>query len=287
MTCRARTALGFFLLLLIGSTWAQVAVPELSRRVTDLTNTLSAGQVAALESKLAAFESEKGSQIAVLIVPTTQPEDIAQFGIRVAVQWKIGRKKTGDGVILIVAKADRRTRIEVGYALEGPIPDVVAKRIADDFIAPYFKTGDFYTGIEVGIQQLMRLIEGEALPSPKTTGADLEGDAFIFLIVGGVFGGLLLTTLMSQTAAASIAALGSATVGAIWFGFSFVLLVIALFVFGGVALLLGGGGGWSSGGGSGGGGSWRGGSGGLGGGGGGSWSGGGGGFGGGGASGSW
>ncbi len=114
-----RVAFGFLLLLCALSAWAQVAVPELSRRVTDLTATLDAAQVAALEGKLAAFEAQKGSQIAVLIVPTTQPEDIAQFGIRVAEQWKIGRAKVDDGVILIVAKNDRTLRLEVGYGLEG------------------------------------------------------------------------------------------------------------------------------------------------------------------------
>ncbi|MBT9589486.1 MAG: TPM domain-containing protein [Thiobacillus sp.] len=284
MNRRARVALGFLLLLFAWSAWAQVAVPELSRRVTDLTATLSADQVAALENKLAAFEAKKGSQIAVLLVPTTEPEDIAQFGIRVADQWKIGREKVDDGVILIVAKNDRKLRIEVGYGLEGAIPDAIAKRVIAEVITPYFKAGDFHGGIDAGVQQLMRLVAGEALPAPGTAGADLDSDAFIILIVGGVFGGLLLTTLMGQTAAASVAALGSAIVGAMWFGISLVLLIIALFVFGGVALILGGGGGWSNGGGYGGG-PWRGGSGGLGGGG--SWGGGGGGFGGGGASGSW
>jgi hypothetical protein len=119
----------------------------LSRPVTDLTATLSAEQVATLENKLTAFEAKKGSQIAVLIVPTTQPEDIAQFGIRVADAWKVGRKKIDDGVILIVAKDDRRLRLEVGYGLEGAIPDAIAKRVIAETITPYFKAGDFYGGI--------------------------------------------------------------------------------------------------------------------------------------------
>ena len=143
LKARARVALGLLLLLFAASAWAQVAVPELTRRVTDLTATLSAGQTAALENELAAFEARKGSQIAVLIVPTTQPEDIAQFGIRVADQWKIGRKKIDDGVILIVAKNDRKLRIEVGYGLEGAIPDAIAKRVVAETITPYFKAGDF------------------------------------------------------------------------------------------------------------------------------------------------
>ena len=277
---RTQIASGLLLLLCALTAWAQVAVPELSRRVTDLTATLSADQVAALESKLAAFEAKKGSQIAVLIVPTTQPEDIAQFGIRVADQWKVGRKKIDDGVILIVAKEDRKLRIEVGYGLEGAIPDAIAKRVIAETITPYFKAGDYYNGIDAGVQQLMRLIEGEPLPPPATSDNSGGGDdgAFVILIVGGIIAGWLLSTLMSRPAAGGIAALGSGAVGAFLLGFTPLLLFIAVFVFAGVASGFRHGGGWTSGGGGG-----------LGGGGfgGGSWGGGGGGFGGGGASGSW
>ena len=274
---RGRTALGFFLLLFALSAWAQVAVPHLSRRVTDLTATLSAGQVAELESRLAAFEAQKGSQIAVLIVPTTQPEDIAQFGIRVADEWKIGRKKIDDGVILIVAKDDRKLRLEVGYGLEGAIPDAIAKRVIAETITPHFKAGDFYGGIGAGVQQLMRLIEGESLPPPIASGGESggEGDGiFVILIIGGLVAGWMLSVLMSRPAAGGIAALGSGVVGAMLLGFTPILLFIAIFVFAGVASGFHGRG-WSSGGRGGGFG------------GGGSWGGGGGGFGGGGASGSW
>jgi len=277
---RTQIASGLLLLLCALTAWAQVAVPELSRRVTDLTATLSADQVAALESKLAAFEAKKGSQIAVLIVPTTQPEDIAQFGIRVADQWKVGRKKIDDGAILIVAKEDHKLRIEVGYGLEGAIPDAIAKRVIAETITPYFKAGDYYNGIDAGVQQLMRLIEGEPLPPPATSDNSGGGDdgAFVILIVGGIIAGWLLSTLMSRPAAGGIAALGSGAVGAFLLGFTPLLLFIAVFVFAGVASGFRHGGGWTSGGGGG-----------LGGGGfgGGSWGGGGGGFGGGGASGSW
>ncbi|MBW8457467.1 MAG: TPM domain-containing protein [Thiobacillus sp.] len=275
-TARAFAA-GFFLLLCALSAWAQVAVPELSRQVTDLTATLDAAQVAALEGKLAAFEAQQGSQIAVLIVPTTQPEDIAQFGIRVAEQWKIGRTKIDDGVILIVAKDDRMLRLEVGYGLEGAIPDAIAKRVIAETITPYFKAGDFYGGIDAGVQQLMHLIEGEPLPPPGEPGSNGDDGALVMLIVGGMVAGWLLSLLMSRPAAGGVAALGSGAVGAMLLGFTPLLLFIAVFVFAGVA---GGGrhgGGWTSGGGGGFGG----------GGGGGSWGGGGGGFGGGGASGSW
>jgi uncharacterized protein len=274
---RAPLASGLFLLLCAIAAWAQVAVPELSRRVTDLTATLAPGQAAALEGRLGAFEAQKGSQIAVLIVPTTQPEDIAQFGIRVAEQWKIGRAKIDDGVILIVAKDDRKLRLEVGYGLEGALPDAIAKRVIAETITPYFKAGDYYGGIDAGVTQLMRLIEGEPLPAPAPASSDSgDGDApFIILVVGGLVAGWLLSLLMSRPAAGGIAALGSGAVGALLLGLTPVLLFIAVFVFIGVAGGFRHGGGWSSGGGGGFGG------------GGGSWGGGGGGFGGGGASGSW
>jgi len=275
LTCRGRAAFGFLLLLCAWAAWAQVAVPELSRRVTDLTATLSADQVAALDGKLAAFEAQKGSQIAVLILPTTQPEDIAQFGIRVAERWKIGRAKVDDGVILIVAKDDRALRLEVGYGLEGAIPDAIAKRVIAETITPYFKAGDFYGGIDAGVQQLMRLIEGEPLPPPSALEKNGDDSSFVMLIVGGIVAGWLLSMLMSRPAAGGVAALGSGAVGALLLGFTPVLLFIAVFVFAGVATGFHRGGGWSSGGGGGFGG------------GGGSWGGGGGGFGGGGASGSW
>jgi uncharacterized protein len=280
---RMRFASGLFLLLCALTAWAQVAVPELTRRVTDLTATLNADQVAALETKLAAFEAQRGSQIAVLIVPTTQPEDIAQFGIRVADQWKVGREKLDDGVIFIVAKEDRKLRLEVGYGLEGPIPDAIAKRVIAETITPFFKAGDYYGGIDAGVTQLMRLIEGEQLPPPaaSASGGDDVGDgAFVLLIVGGIVAGWLFSLLMSRPAAGGVAALGSGVVGAILLGLTPVLLFIAVFVFFGVAGGFRHGGGWSSGRGPWGGGGGFGG-------GGGSWGGGGGGFGGGGASGSW
>lgn len=272
-----RIAFGFFLLLCALSAWAQVAVPELSRRVTDQTAMLSVQQVTALENRLAAFEAQKGSQIAVLIVPTTQPEDIAQFGIRVAGQWKIGREKVDDGVILIVAKDDRTLRLEVGYGLEGAIPDAIAKRVIAETITPHFKAGDFYGGIDAGVTQLMQLIEGEPLPPPRASDGGGNDAPLILLVVGGLVAGWLLSLLMSRPAAGGIAALGSGTVGAMLLGFTPLLLFIAVFVFAGVAGGFRHGGGWTSGGGGGFGG----------GGGGGSWGGGGGGFGGGGASGSW
>jgi uncharacterized protein len=273
----ARVALGVCLLLFALAAWSLVAVPELSRRVTDLTATLTVGQIAELETTLARFEARKGSQIAVLIVPTTQPEDIAQFGIRVAEQWKIGRDRIDDGVILIVAKGDRRLRLEVGYGLEGAIPDAIARRVIAEIITPRFKEGDYFGGIDAGVRQLMRLIEGEALPAPKPRLRAAGDDIFGLLVIGGVIAGWLLSLLMSRPAAGAVAALGSGALGAVLLGLTPLLLMIAGFVFFAVASGFRNGGGWSSGGGLGGG---------LGRGGG-SWGGGGGGFGGGGASGSW
>ncbi|MFN3751695.1 MAG: TPM domain-containing protein [Thiobacillus sp.] len=276
MTTRLRAAC-LAGLLLAGAAflaWAQIAVPELARRITDLTATLSAEQLAALENKLAAFEAEKGSQIAVLIVPTLAGEDIAAFGIRVAERWRIGRGKFDDGLILIVARDDRQMRIEVGYGLEGAIPDAIAKRVIAEVIAPRFRDGDFYGGLDAGLTQLMKLIEGEALPPPAPGGEGVDDSVFGLLVMGGVIGGWLLSLLMSRPAAAGIAALGSVAAGALWLGFNALLLLVAVFVFAAVASGFRGGGGWSSGGHGGG----------LGGG---SWGGGGGGFGGGGASGRW
>src|SRR5713101_8344132 len=147
---------------------AEVAVPPLKARVADLTGTLTAPQIQTLESRLRDFERAKGSQVAVLMLPTTQPETIEQYSIRLAEAWKIGRARAEDGVILVVAKNDRKLRFEVGTGLEGAIPDVIAKRIVSDVIAPHFGTGDFYGGIAAGTGALMKLIEGEGLPAPPS-----------------------------------------------------------------------------------------------------------------------
>ena len=145
---------------------AQVAVPALTARVTDLTGTLSGEAVTRIESKLANLEARKGSQIAVLIVPSTQPEEIEQFGIRVEDAWKLGRKGVSDGAYLIVAKNDRRVRIEVGYGLEGALPDAIANRIISEAITPRFKTGDYDGGVEAGVDQMIAVVNGEPLPEP-------------------------------------------------------------------------------------------------------------------------
>lgn len=173
---------------------ALVAVPPLTARVTDLTGTLSGAAVARIESKLAAFEAKKGSQIAVLIVPTTQPEEIEQFGIRVEDAWKLGRKGVDDGAYLIVAKNDRHVRIEVGYGLEGALSDAVSNRIVDETIAPHFKQGDFDGGIEAGVDKMISVIDGEPLPEPDKKWerhGNLGNMLPLFLVVVIIGGGVL------------------------------------------------------------------------------------------------
>jgi uncharacterized protein len=146
---------------------AVVAVPPLVGRVVDQTGTLSSGDVASLTQTIRDFEARKGSQIAVLIAPTTDGEAIEQFSLRVAEAWKIGRKKIDDGAVLVIAKNDRHLRIEVGYGLEGALTDVTTKRIIDEEITPKFKSGDFAGGVSAGINRMIRVIDGEKLPAPE------------------------------------------------------------------------------------------------------------------------
>ena len=165
-------------------------IPPLEARVTDLTATLSGQEKNNLENQLKTFENEKGSQVVVLIVPTTDPETITSYGIRVAEAWKIGRGGVDDGVLLIVAKKDRKVRIEVGYGLEGAIPDAYAKRIIENIIIPNFRQSQFYNGIDEGVGAIMGLIDGEELPDvtqapPSTIGLKNES-VFMTLIILGV-----------------------------------------------------------------------------------------------------
>jgi uncharacterized protein len=283
-----------FMLALTAS--AQVALPPLTARVTDQTGTLTPPQRAALEERLAAFEARKGAQIAVVIVPTTEPEGIEQFGIRLGEKAKVGRKGVDDGAILIVALKDRALRIEVGYGLEGALPDAVTKRIIETDIVPRFKQNDYFGGIDAGVTRIMAVLDGEPLPPPKgaqparSVGDGLEGLLILGFMLVFVVGGII-RAMMGKF-------LGSGVIGAIggFAGWLMIGSIAAAATVGVIALVLSlmsgsmGGGrgrsGWASGipGGFGGGGF---GGGGWGGGGGGSWGGGGGGFGGGGASGRW
>jgi uncharacterized protein len=181
----------FLILLLAVPAWAQVAVPPLKGRVTDLTRTLKPEQVASLEQMLRSFEERKGSQIAVLMLPTTAPETIEQYALRVAEQWQVGRKKVDDGVVLVIAKDDRTVRIEVGYGLEGVLNDATASRIIREVIVPRFREGDFYGGISAALDRMIRVIDGEPLPEPRP-GPQVEGGTlqmlpvlFILALVGG------------------------------------------------------------------------------------------------------
>ena len=155
-------------LLLVGLTaHAEIAVPPFAHWVTDTTGTLTPQEQATLETRLAEFTKQKGAQVAVLLVPTTDGEAIESFSLRVAEAWKLGRKGVDDGAILVIAKDDRHLRIEVGYGLEGVLPDAIAKRIIDETVVPHFKSGNLYAGVNAGVERVLAVIQGEALPVPK------------------------------------------------------------------------------------------------------------------------
>jgi uncharacterized protein len=199
----ARASVLALLLCWAFAAWADVAVPPLTGRVVDQTGTLSADDVATLTQTLRGLELRKGSQIAVLIVPTTEPETIEQYSIRVAEAWKIGRKKVDDGALLVVAKNDRKIRIEVGYGLEGALTDVTARRIIDEIITPKFKSGDFAGGISAGVDRIIGVVDGEPLPAPEPQQSFGDSDRFDLLfnplILFGVFvGGAILRTVLGR-----------------------------------------------------------------------------------------
>lgn len=190
---------GLLLSSLVASAAEEVAIPPLQQRVTDLTQTLSADQQAALEGKLARFEQQKGSQIAILLVPTTQPEAIEQYSIRVVEAWKLGRKGVDDGILILVAKDDRKMRIEVGYGLEGIVPDTIANQVILDAMKPRFKQGDFYGGLDAAIDQLMARISGEPLPEPKAQSSEGDwGDMLPVLLFGGLLVGSVLRAIFGN-----------------------------------------------------------------------------------------
>jgi uncharacterized protein len=281
--------LALLCLLFPGMGWAAepVPLPALNTRVTDLTNTLDATQRGRLEAQLAAIDRSGRAQIAVLLLPTTQPETIEQFGIRLAEAWKMGRKGDDNGLIVIVAKDDRKMRIEVGYGLEGPIPDAIARRIIAERMAPRFKQGDFFGGLVEALTALTAALEGEA-PPPVTSAAappQASGD-------GGTMYWLMALLMFANVARRMLGSFGALAISGLgaWIAYS-VFASIPLAVAAALAVFLlsfarfgegtgSGGGDWSSGGGSSSGGGFSSG-------GGGGFSGGGGSFGGGGSSGSW
>jgi uncharacterized protein len=206
------------LLLVLFLCWTQAAfadaeVPELKGRVVDLTNTLNASYIETLNQRIHSFEQRKGSQIAILIVPTTQPETIEQYSIRAAEAWKIGRKKIDDGALLVIAKNDHKLRIEVGYGLEGALTDITSRRIIDEVIAPRFKEGDFAGGISEGLTRMIGVIDGEPLPKPKpeaSHGPDVEwmnalSASWPFILVGALFIGSAMRAIFGRLLGASAA----------------------------------------------------------------------------------
>ena len=264
------TLLWLALLPAIGRAAEPVPLPALTTRVTDLTATLDATQRGRLEAQLAAIERSGRAQIAVLLLPTTQPETIEQFGIRLAEAWKIGRKGADNGLIVIVAKADRTMRIEVGYGLEGAIPDVIAKRIIAERMTPAFKQGDFFGGLQAAVAALDQAIGGSApgapgapaapLPASTNPGAD-QAELFPWLMGAAVAGGVLrsLFGLFGALLAGVIAGglgflifgsvLAAGIAGVLVFVFSFFNLMSRGGGFGGGGGFSGGGGGFSGGGG--------------------------------------
>src|SRR5262245_50515451 len=219
---------------------ADVAVPPLTAHVTDLTSTLSASQRGALEQKLTDFEQRKGAQVAVLIVPTTKPEAIEQYSIRVVDAWKLGRKGVDDGALLIVARDDRELRIEVGYGLEGVLTDATSNRIIDEIIVPRFRSGDFAGGIDAGLEQMMHVIDGEPLPAPhwrQPRGGGREfGNALPVMFMLALTFGAVLTRIFGRLAGAAIT--GGVAGIVVWFILSslalatfagFIAFVVAIF----------------------------------------------------------
>ena len=238
----------------IGWAAAPVPLPALTARVTDLTDTLDATQRGRLEAQLAAIDRSGRAQVAVLLLPTTQPETIEQFGIRLADAWKVGRKGADNGLIVIVAKDDRRMRIEVGYGLEGAVPDAIASRIVNERMAPAFRQGDFFGGLRAAVEGLDQAMGGAvapvvvaAQPAPRSTNKDITIWGFALLVGSGILHAIF--GLFGSLLAAGIGGwLGFMFFGN-WQGAAFAAVVVFLSSLGKISLV-GGGGGFSGGGGS-------------------------------------
>ena len=217
-----------------------VPVPPLSGRIVDQTATLNDAQRAALDNKLAAFEAQAGPQIVLLLVPATAPEDIAAYAQRVADEWKIGRREVGDGVLLVVAKNERKVRIEVAKALEGAIPDLAARQIIDSAVRPAFRADDYAGGLNQAVDQIIGRIKGEGLPAPAAPGArdgarqGLQLDELaLFFFLGVPILGSVITRLMGRKMGSLLTAGAAGGVG--WWLSASVLLGVGAGV---VALLL-------------------------------------------------
>ncbi len=221
-----------------------LAVPPLAR-VTDQTGTLSAADREALESKLAAFERRRGTQIAVVMVGSTAPEPIADFAQRIGDAWKIGRADVGDGLLIVVAKDDRRVWIAVAKALEGAVPDLAAARVIREHITPRFRQGDFAGGIGAGLDALFRLVEGEALPAPAAAPDVSAGDDPFAMLAPFVIGGVVVASLLRSLFGVGGAVIAGVGAGAIagWVFSSLKLGLVAGIAAFVLALFSGGGGG--------------------------------------------
>lgn len=195
-------------------------IPELRARVIDQTGTLDAASLTALETKLAAFEQSRGSQVVVVMVATTAPEDIADYTQRLGDAWKIGRPAVGDGVLFVIAKNDRRLRIATAKALEGAIPDLMARRILDGAVTPAFRRGDYAGGIEAGVDQILARIRGEELPLPAAANAPRqEGFDGMELLIFLVFAVPMASTVLRSIFGSKLGTLltGAVAGGLAWF----------------------------------------------------------------------
>ncbi|WP_076997973.1 YgcG family protein [Variovorax sp. KK3] len=279
---RALTAFLLFAVALVGAQAQELLpVPVLTARVIDQTNTLDAAQRQALEAKLLALEQEKGAQIVVLMVATTAPEDIASYANRVGNAWRIGRREVGDGILVVVAKNDRKMRIEVAKTLEGAVPDILAARIIDTEMKPRFRENDFAGGLNAAADQLIARVKGEALPEVDVNSGDFGGehddrgfdweDLAIFLFFGVLVGGPIARALLGKVlgplalggvAGAVVMVVTASVVVAVLAGLGALLFTLLSGAFGAGAGRAGGRGrgggwtptpgGWSSGGGGGG-----------------------------------
>ena len=217
-------------------------IPPLKARVTDLTATLSSADEARIGAKLAAFEAGKGAQIAVLIVGTTQPEAIFDYTLRVAEAWKLGRKGVDDGVLFVVAKNDRKLQILTGPGLQGSLTDAMSKRIIAEIVAPKFRSGDFAGGIEQGVEKIISVLQGEALPPPQKKRVAVQSanyeNFFMIALAAAFVVGPLLRSLLGRFMGASATA--GVTGAAAWWiaGGMLFPIVIGVIVFA-VVLMLG------------------------------------------------
>jgi uncharacterized protein len=222
---KARLFIAGLVLLLAPTIFFSLApaldVPPLRGRVNDYAGLIPSDRARALEERLARFEAETGHQIAVLTIPSLKGDSLEEFSIRVAEAWKIGKKGFDNGAILLVARDDRRLRIEVGYGLEGVLPDAIASRIIREVITPRFRSGDYAGGIDAGVEAILKVTRGEVLPerarpAPGPTASEggslhniLMITAMLALFIGmtrrrlfsGAFGGAasgLVTTLIAS-----------------------------------------------------------------------------------------